>query len=179
MKAGSNTFAVWRGPNDQPARGRSSRADAPPEDRAREPDAAAPPRAPAPSPNDAADRRDAAPASRPGGEREADRHHDNVSSSQVHAGEPGDAERDRDHDREAASPPGGPQRPGEPAGESEPEMIDIQFLHDEDRWGWQLPLFPGFYPPLPPADNPPVPDDLDDTLPDDDFPGQLIFDLGL
>jgi len=47
------------------------------------------------------------------------------------------------------------------------------------RWGWQLPLFPGFSPPLPPVDDPPVPSDLDDTLPEGDIPGQLLLDLDL
>jgi len=62
-----------------------------------------------------------------------------------------------------------------------PIHTDCYHFEDErhKRWGWQLPLFPGFFPPLPPVDDPPVPEYLDDTLPHGDIPGQLLLDLDL
>lgn len=49
----------------------------------------------------------------------------------------------------------------------------------EKRWGWQLPLFEGFFGPLPPIEDLDVPKHLDDSLPHGDMPGQLFLDLGL
>jgi len=51
--------------------------------------------------------------------------------------------------------------------------------HGDGCWGWQLPLFPGFFPALPPIDDPKVSNDLDDRLPEGDMPGQLLLDLDL
>ncbi len=54
------------------------------------------------------------------------------------------------------------------------------FLDEEQRgWGWQLPLFEGFFGALPPLDDAAVPEDLDDDLPAGDMPGQLFLDLGI
>lgn len=51
--------------------------------------------------------------------------------------------------------------------------------HGDGCWGWQLPLFPGYFPALPPIDDPKVSNDLDDRLPEGDMPGQLLLDLNL